>query len=60
MELDFLSKKFFSKDNKVINMILYTPAIIVSSVLIPLMTLLALPSLIFSKSIQKKVTRFLL
>jgi len=60
MELDFLPKKFFSKDNQVMKWILYTPAIIISSVLIPLMTVLALPSLIFSRLIQNKVTRFLL
>lgn len=60
MDLDFFPKKLFSKENSIMNIILYAPASIISTILIPVMTILALPFLIFSRKTQNIATRALL
>ena len=60
MILDFLPKKLFSKDNKIMSLILYTPASIISSILVPIMIIVSIPTLLLSNKKQKSINRVLL
>jgi len=56
----YIDEKKTLKDNYVFALLIFTPATLISSILVIPLIIIALPFLIFPRNVQDKVTKFLL